>query len=47
MQERLGVSQSPSGWAGPNELLLASGTRQKNSLQRRGAENSEQEEEEK
>ena len=46
MLKRLGAFQTPAGWAGPNELLLASGARRKNSLQRGGEENSEQEEEE-
>lgn len=27
MEERLGVFQSPTGWAGPNELLLTDGVR--------------------
>ena len=45
MQERLGAFQSPAGWAGPNELLLASGARQKSSFQRGGSEDAEQEKE--
>ena len=47
MLKRLGAFQSPAGWTRPNELLLASGARQKKAaFNAEEEENSEQEQKE-